>query len=67
MNNLKSAITPAMLREKAERCFLLAHETTDYQVHDLLVSYGHELLERAYALTQNVKGWPERTSGPLLC
>ena len=50
MNNQKSAETPDALREKAERCFRLAYGTTDRRVRDLLVAYGHELLEKAKAL-----------------
>jgi len=53
MNDRKGDMPTDVLREKAERCFRLAYETTDQRVRDLLNSYGHELLEQADALTRD--------------
>jgi hypothetical protein len=35
------------LRQEAERCFRLAAGTTDNRLHEELLAYGRELLDRA--------------------
>ncbi|MGH7126600.1 MAG: hypothetical protein ACREFI_19640 [Stellaceae bacterium] len=35
------------LREEAERCFRLASSASDKRLHDELLAYGKELVERA--------------------
>jgi hypothetical protein len=64
MRSPKSGESADLLREKAERCFRLAYETSDQRVCDLLVAYAHELLEQAKALggdsESGNKGKPRR-------
>ncbi len=49
MDGDESALTPHLLREKAEQCRRLAKHTSDARVREALYSYTQELLSRAEA------------------
>jgi len=61
MDNPQNA-TPDSLCEKAEQCFRLAYATGDERVREVLVAYGHELLERAKHSTKPTEGTIARTA-----
>lgn len=47
MNDDYANATPQQLREKADRCFRLAKDTTDQKAREALIAFGCELLDRA--------------------